>query len=385
MRARRTGRLILALGLSLGLGARAGLVAAATDPLCTGLAAHVKALPPAAAKGSELWTGPMQRLAAQRAGYVRLDQSPELFSGGDATEASKALWTRFQKQYRAPAPVLAALDEMDLASGGMAWLRRLGASSVHALELQQGSMDCSTFFFFNAPPGAPARLIDDPAQIAHGADGGFCGTDQGLFGQVGGAPVFVEQSWPSTDPDYDIVLSAWRSGRWTPPCEVKVSYRRVYRVGTIHCQGAVCAALPAAAADVAASRDKQLQSSGANDAPPFHWGVPASPAALDKVAKIEIRVGPASGSPLPTLGEKGEDYAFGDDAVVFPLQLAGQTYAGVLGHRVIGWRVFPDFLLAVYDLKDGKPDPVAGLVISQSQGTLASIHVQPWQAPKPDG
>ena len=383
MHARCSGRLMLALAFSLGLGARPGLAAAA-DPLCTGLAAHVRALP-AAAMDSQLWNGPMQRLAAQPGGYVRLDQSGELFNGGDAGDAAKALWTRFQQSYRAPAPVLAALDQMDLASGGMAWLRRLGASSVHAVELTQGTLDCSTFLVFDAPAGAPARLIESPPQVADGVEGGFCGTDQGLFGQVAGAPAFVEQSWPSTDPDYDIVLSAWRSGGWTAPCEVKVSYRRVFRIGISHCRGDLCAALPAAAADVAASRDKQLLSSGDNDAPPFHWGPPASKAALDKVAKIEILIGPASGSLLPTLGDKADEYAFGDDAVVFPLQLAGQTYAGVLGHRSIGWRVFPDYLLAVYDLKDGKPDPVAGLVINQSQGPLASVRVQPWQKPKPDG
>ena len=381
MRVRLTGRLILALGLSLG--ARAGLAAPA-DPLCTGLAAHIRALP-AVGKDSQLWNGPMQRLATQPGGYVRLDQSDELFKGGDAADEAKALWTRFQTQYRAPAPVLAALDQMDLASGGMAWLRRLGSSSVHAVELMQGSMDCSTFLVFDAPAGAPARLIDAPPQIAAGVEGGFCGTDQGLFGQVGGAPAVVEQSWPSTDPDYDIVASAWRSGRWTEPCEVKVSYRRVYRVGTSHCRGDLCAALPAAATDVAASRDRQLLASGANDAPPFHWGPPAPKAALDKVAKIEILVGPASDSLLPTLGDKGDVVAFGDDAVVFPFKLAGQTYAGVLGHRSIGWRVFPDYLLAVYDLKDGKPVAIAGLVINQSQGAAASVTVQPWQKPKPDG
>jgi hypothetical protein len=377
MRARLPGTFSLALALSLG--AHAG-VAATADPLCTGLAAHVRALP-APAKDLQLWNGPMQRLAAQPNGYVRLDQSAELFKGGDAATAGKALRARFEQQFRAPALVLAALDRMDLASGGMAWLRRLGSSSLHAVELTQGSMDCSSFLIVDAPAGVPASLVDDPPQVSQGPDGGFCGADQGLFGQIGGAPVFVEQSWPSTDPDYDIAASAYRSGRWTAPCEVKVSYRRVYHVATRHCASDLCSALATAAADVAASRDKQLLTSGDNDAPPFHWGAPAHAAALDKVAKIEAAMGPASGSPLPILGDKGDAVAFGDDAVVFPLQLGGETYAGVLGHRSIGWRVFPDFLLAVYDLKDGKAEPIAGLVIGQSQGALASVSVQAWRKP----
>jgi hypothetical protein len=61
MRARLPGTFSLALALSLG--AHAG-VAATADPLCTGLAAHVRALP-APAKDLQLWNGPMQRLAAQ--------------------------------------------------------------------------------------------------------------------------------------------------------------------------------------------------------------------------------------------------------------------------------------------------------------------------------
>jgi hypothetical protein len=382
MRRRGSGRWRLVMGVSLGLLAWPR-VGAAADPLCDGLVARVRALPPVGA-ASELWAGPMQRLAEQPSGYVRLDQTGNLFHGGDPSKDATALRTRMQKQYHAPAPVMAAVNQMDLANGGMAWVHRLGSSSVRALELVQGTMDCSTFLVFDAPVFRSARLIDSPPQVA-GVEGGFCGTDQGLFGAVGGAPAFIEQSWPSTDPDYDIVLSAWRSGHWTVPCEVKVSYNRVYRVRTIHCRGDLCAALPDAAINIAASRDLQLQASADDAAPPFQWGAPPSQQVLDKVAQIQVLIGPPATAVLPTLGDTADEVGLGEDAVVFPVQLAGQTYAAVLGHRSIGWRVFPQYLLALYDIKDGKLDPVAGLIIEQSQGALASIRTQPWQKPKPEG
>jgi hypothetical protein len=376
----------LTVAAIIGLSA-APCLAAGARPLCEGVATHLRALP---AADTDL--APVGRLAAAPNPYVQLDDAKQL-----TVDAVTALPAMLQQQYHAAPEVLVAVAALQPEQADEVWLHGMGASSVHAIEVQAGTLDCSDFVFFAAPAGAAGRLIANPPQYQSRIDSGqepysFCYNDQGILGAVGGQPAFIEQIAARTAPDYQIIVSAWSDpasgkGTWDKPCEVDVRYKPAYAVGEIHCRGAACKALPAAAVDMASRREAQSPPFSDDNLPAnFAWGPKPSAAAVARFNQIAALIGPAQGVPVPTLGAKGAmDESFGDDSVIFPVELAGQTYAAVLSHQWIGWRTFPTYLLGLYDEKAGAPEPVAGLKIDQRQGGVASIRVKAWQPPKAAG
>jgi hypothetical protein len=345
---------------------------ASADPLCEGVATQLRALP---AVDTDL--APMERL----------DDAKQL-----TADAVTALPTTLQQRYRAAPEVLATVAALQPGLADEVWLHGMGASSVHAIEVQAGTLDCSDFASFEAPAGAAGRLIVNPPQYQSRIDSGqepysFCDNDQGILGAVGGQPAFIEEIAARTAPDYQIIVSAWGDATWTKPCEVDVRYKPVYAVSEIHCQGPACKALPAAALDMAARREAQsLPFSDDNLPANFAWGPKPSAAGLARFNQIAALLGPAQGVPVPTLGAKGAtDESFGDDSVIYPVELAGQTYAAVLSHQWIGWRTFPMYLLGLYDEKAGALEPVAGLKIDQRQGAAVSVQVKAWLPPAAGG
>jgi hypothetical protein len=353
-------------------------LAAGVDALCQGVATQLRALP---AVDTDL--APMERLAAQPKPYVQLNDAKQL-----TADAVTALPTTLQQQFRAGPEVLTAVAALQPGQADEVWLHGMGSSSVHAIEVQAGTLDCSDFAFFEAPAGGAGRLVANPPQYQGRIDSGeepysFCYNDQGMLGAVGGKPAFIEEVAARTAPQYQIIVSAWANAAWGKPCEVDAAYKPVYAVSEVHCQGPACKALSGAALDMAARREAQATPFSDDNLPTaFAWGLKPSAAGLTRFNQISALLGSPQGVPVPTRGAKGAmDESFGDDSVVFPVELAGLTYAAVLSHQWIGWRTFPMYLLGLYDEKDGALAPVAGLKIDQRQGGLASIQVKAWRPP----
>ncbi len=349
-------------------------VSAADDGVCRSVAAGLRTLPAAPYDpASDLIDGPIQRLAAAHGGGLVIDQSAELTS-----DQVRALPATLKSRFRATAAVLRAVDDLSPGSGAV-WLLRMGGGNVYAVEVTAGTMDCESFAFFEASPGKTAKIIAQPPQLAAETDdaGAFCVTDEGLLGRVGPTPVFIEQGWDPTDPDYQLVLAAWR-GAWAKPCKLRVIFRSSYRVDGFDCHGSACGELPQAAVAMAAARQALVRRDSAGGNPPetFAWGPAASTAARAKVARLKDLIGEPAATGAP--GVAGDtQHGFGDDSVVFPLVLGEETYAAVLGHGSVGWRIYPDFLLALYDLKGGAADRVASVHIVRDVGPAQSIKLSP--------
>jgi hypothetical protein len=344
------------------------------ESVCRSVAAQIKALPAAPFDASsDLIEPPIQRLADDHGSGVALDASAPL-TGDRAQALDAALKSRFG----ASAAVLSAVDALDAGDANSVWLRRLGASDLHAVEAMAGTMDCQNFVFFEAAPGKSARLVSAPPQRSAIGDSGssFCTTAEGLAGRIGSTPVFIEQGWDSVAPVYDIDIAAWRGSAWAKPCSLHVVFRSTYRVAATNCHGDACAALPAASVAIAVAREAQIVARGAaQEAPPtFAWG-PAVPAAgRAKVEQLKELIGvPPNLDVSIVTGDT--QHGFADDAVTFPVMLGGQAYAAVLSHGGIGWRIYPDFVLSLYDLKDGAAERIASVHIVREVGPAQSLKV----------
>jgi hypothetical protein len=347
---------------------------AASGSVCETVAARIRALPAVAYDpSSDLTEGPIEQLAGNHASGIVIDASDPLSS-----DQVQALDATLKSRFNARAAVLTAVDGLDTAEADNVWLRRLGASDVYAVETMAGTMDCEGFVFFDAPSGKPAKVVPTPPERTPIGDDGasFCATAEGLPGQVGTTPVFIAEGWDSVAPVYDIDVAAWGGGAWAKPCALHVVFRSSYRVDKVDCHGGVCAQLPAAALAMAERREAQIAAHGAaQDAPTtFAWGPAPSAAARAEVATLT----PLIGDP-PTLDVSSvtgdTSHGFGDDAVIFPVMLAGQAYAAVLSHGGIGWRIYPDFVLSLYDLKAGAAERIASVHVVREVGTVQSIRV----------
>jgi hypothetical protein len=195
---------------------------------------------------------------------------------------------------------------------------------------------------------------------------------------VDSTPVFIDQGWDPIEPTYRIVVSAWLGGAWAKPCTLQVVLQSSYRVAGIDCHGAVCAQLPATAVAIAQAREAQIQHDSVGGNPPdtFAWGASPSAAARAEVEQINGLLGQPRALDSMSVASASQ-HGFGDDAVVFPVVLGGQSYAAVLGHGSVGWRVYPDFLLALYDLKAGQAELVASVDIAREVGPAQSIKIAP--------
>jgi hypothetical protein len=366
---------LLATAAAIWLAASPAL--AATDAVCQAVAAGARSLAPAPYDASsDLIAPPLQRIAAERGSTLSLDQSDALTS--DQVGALAATLTR---RFQASPAVLKAVDGLDPGDGSV-WLRRLGGANVYAVEVMAGTMDCEDFAFFATPPGKSAKLVAAPPQLAAARNdvGSFCATAEGLLGAVGKTPVFIDQGWDPIEPTYVIAIAAWRGSGWAKPCVLRVAFRSSYRVAGVDCHGAVCAALPAAAADMAARREAQIQRQSVGGNPPaaFVWGPALSAADRARVEQAAALIGSPSTLDPPSVASASQ-HGFGDDAVVFPAVIGGQAYAAVLSHGSIGWRVYPDFLLALYDLKADAAERVATVEIAREVGPVQSITSTPWK------
>jgi hypothetical protein len=366
---------LLVCASALALAATPALAASGT--VCQTVATQLRSLPAAAYDpSSDLISNPIERLANNHASGLVIDGSSALASG-----QVQALDATLKSRFRAPGAVTAAVDALDTAEADTVWIRRLGGSDVYAVETMAGTMDCEDFAFFDAPAGKSAKVIAAPPQIAAATDdvGSFCVTAEGLLGQVGATPVFIDQGWDSVTPVYELTFAAWRGGAWTKPCSLRALFRSSYRVDKVDCHGGVCAQLPAAALAMAVQRQAQIVAhgaGGAEDAPAtFTWGPALSAAGRAKAATLTPLIDDPPTLDLSSVtGDSG--HGFGDDTVIFPVVIAGETYVAVLSHGGIGWRIYPDFVLSLYDLKAGAAERTASVHIVREVGAVQSISIK---------
>ncbi len=364
----------------LALLARDAEAAANSMELCRAVSARIPSLRP---DPPNRWLrGPIERLAKAQPGFVRLDDIEPDYN---------------QTELKAQAEVDASLARLraipgyprDLSDDNLGLedrvrLRRLENTSVRAFEyFHTGTMNCSDFYFF-AERGAKVRALPAPLDVlarltTDEQPSGYCVTDHGALGLIGGAPAFVTEAQDSSNYTYSLSISAWDGRRWLKPCAIEVKYRKAYRVEKLHCQGATCQPLRRVAFRLADAL--QAHEDGPRSRDDFLWPETPRDTAM-RVEALRKQVRSFGGGPLPDIPEVHYDIAeeMGDSREVFPLRLAGHDYVAMLGHQGSGWRVYPDFVLLLYDRVDGKARIVASLKLESRQGALASIRYGRWRS-----
>jgi hypothetical protein len=304
----------------------------------------------------------------------------------DAGRVKAAAWADGAKALRpmlridalnsAPSPFEAALADVPIvrqAVGGGSpdsFTGHLAGTDVYSVSTLQGTLHCQATAFLRARPGKPSHLIDAPARAD--VDGGLCWTRSGEFGQVYGQPAFIEHG-PLTDRtvDEDIVVFPWTGDGWGPSCRLALRFRKTYTVTQQFCGDRdVCRAASGIAAAVARAHDRTLDAKAGRSA--FRFGPPASGTQQAAVRRL-VAARKASGGTVdfPTFGAKDDGYSYSYAGFsLFPLTLDGRAYVAAIGHDGLGWRQSGPTLLSVFADDHGRLKPLAGLVVTLSNGGL---------------
>jgi len=348
--------------------------------LCKAVSARIPALPPLP---TDVWVaGPIEHLARTRPDFVRLDdRKPDYFQAQPDAEAEIRATTR---RLMAVPRISQDFSDYHFLPEDRIRVRKLGDTRVRAVEFfDSGTMHCAYFYFFSKRGGKVRAEPDPPDVLARLATGeapsGYCVADHAALGSIGGAPAFVTENQDTSNYDYDLSITAWDGRRWLKPCAIEVKYRKAYRVEQAHCQGATCQPLRRVAFRLANAL--QAHEDGPRSRDDFLWPeTPHDTAMRTEALRKQIRS--FGGGPLPDVPEEHKDIAedMGDSREVFPLRLAGQDYVAMLGHYGVGWRVFPDFVLLLYDRVDGKARIVASVKLESRQGALASVRYGRWRS-----
>ena len=220
--------------------------------------------------------------------------------------------------------------------------------------------------FFELAPDGRADEVADPPIIVNGTNGRllFC-TGFGVWsaiGQMGGDPAFIARI--GSDQDEEVRLTPWRDHAWQQECRFAVHFAADFAVDEQYCKGIDCAVVSERARALAMQFDKD----------------PGSFAQLPKIDDKSLALLSASAE-LPTFGKGSPSLqGFGEDSVAFSVVLGGTTFIGRLGHGAIGWRRYPDYVLALYrplQRSDGDAlEPVAGIHIAKTRTEPVEVTVK---------
>jgi hypothetical protein len=314
--------------------------------------------PPGGSRGP--WQAPLFALSKASPGVVSIDKE------GWRGKGKEDALDKWRREYRAEPSLVEALGKL----AGDDWtfpLYRFGRSSLHMAKIIEGSASCQGFLFFDAPPTAAAHPIAAPPVVQTAEPFAFCYRTTAYAGEIVGVPAFIVE----TDQDSTVELSftPWRDGGWQRECRVTIRFRDVFEVTDRFCKGVDCQEMANQALSLVKKVDQRPQAAQEDAS-----GGGEKFQAMKELADNE----PGSIQSFPTFGSsiRGLDSAeFALDPVVLPIVVGGETYLARLGHSAVGWRTYPDYLLAAYKMVGNSLEPVAGLLITMTRGKPISATV----------
>lgn len=119
-----------------------------------------------------------------------------------------------RRQYHATRKLLDIVSELDDSA---LTIDRPGKSSIWAVHSEGGTLDCSSFLFFDAPKGQPAQLIDSP-----GRDSDFCAFERAWLAEVSGQPAFV--SINEQQNYFELTITPYSGRGWGQECKLRIDY-----------------------------------------------------------------------------------------------------------------------------------------------------------------
>ncbi|AQS87746.1 hypothetical protein AA101099_2581 [Neoasaia chiangmaiensis NBRC 101099] len=226
-----------------------------------------------------------------------------------------------------------------------------------ALQRVAGTLHCAETRFVSGNDGH-LQPMPYPAGIRKSP----CWDDTLWLGRVRGVPYVVEDERGAGDRARALRASGWRNGRWTPVCHVKESYAVRLEAETSGCRaGAPCNELARTALELAqaAQRDREHR---------------IGPWQQDRTDNF--------GTDHPTLPVFGVPPINGYTTMYAPVSsdraIDGQRYRMTVGGGMIGWRIYPGWLVRVTQLDaDGHETPVAGYQFARRPDTITSLTIAP--------
>jgi len=325
---------------------------AQTQELCRAFAEPLGKSSPTVDQKGRPWVRPAQTLTSRPDSVVHLDPGKDM----KVSEAESALAGEF---HASPSLVKAVRDLAGVS--GYLRLHRFGNSALYAASENGGSANCQSFVFFEVTDGK-ADLVDDPPIIVNGRNGVllFC-TGFGVetsVGEIRGQPALIVEI--GKDQDEEIRITPWRDHSWQKECQVNIHFGADFTVAEQQCQGVDCAVVAGRARALAMQYDKD-------------------PGSLEQLPKPDEKyqrwlAGPVE---LPTFGKPSQaQQGFGEESVALSVVLGGATYIARLGHGAIGWRKYPDYLLALYRPRGDELEPVAGILVAKTRGKPEQVTVK---------
>ena len=326
--------------------------------VCRSIASTVLAVEPTGDSRSP-WRAPVRALAKASPGVISIDA--EGWHGQTKSETLE----RLRREYRAEPGLLAAIAKLTNDDGTIP-LYRFAKSSLHMAKIIEGSASCERFLFFEVPPAGAAHPVAAPAVVQTAEPFAFCSMTKAYAGEVSGTPAFIVET--DQEGTVDLSLTTWREGGWQRPCKVVIRFSDVFEVTDRFCEGVNCSEMAQQALALVKKADQSPQAAeeDANGQGKF--------TAMKELAAND----PRDTQSFPTFGGslRGPGSAeFAPDSVVLPIVVGGETYLARVGHPAIGWRTYPDYLLAAYRLVGNGFEPAAGIYISKTRGKPVSATV----------
>jgi hypothetical protein len=239
-------------------------------------------------------------------------------------------------------------------------LHRFGQSSLHMAEVMQGTMHCRHFVFFDTSP-AEASMVAAPPIVRTNDETAFCWRRSAYAGEVAGAAAFITQD--DRDDVVGLSITPWREGQWQASCQVTVKFTPQFEVADRYCSSVDCAAIADQALEFAKTIDRGTALVGDSN---------ENFRTLKKLAEED----PPDDDLRALRGTFDSAYSqFAPQSVMVPVMVGGETYLGRIGHAALGWRIWPDYLFAMYKKGDYGLEPIAAIYIRKTRDKPLSVTI----------
>ncbi len=291
----------------------------------------------------------------------------------EAREAPAAAWTQAdplstwirRAQPAEPSATVAALaydarwrDRVGTPDSRPMSVQQLEGTPVYMVDDVAGTAACQSLVLVWAPPGQPAREIQQPFEL-EGRDMSLCTTQFAGFAHVLGQPAFIVGGAPSMiSPDLHYRIATWVDGRWAQRCSLTVRRLTTMAAAKRYCApgGKVCDAGQPVAWRLARAYEAARAANRPLDEVAFNGGLKpdaAVAAALNPLLAEDDAVGNMN-PPFPLFGADGTRLdpmltVFSNAAPrVLPVQVEGRWWLAVVGRSGVGWREGDAVLVSLF-------------------------------------
>ena len=323
-----------------------------SDELCRGLATRILA-GEANGKTEPSWQQSILERLSQHSNRVVTIDKPRISSLGAALKELKATPALAETANNAFGP---SVDSWTTFTG------RLGESGSGVLKQIAGTGHCENALYFDYKKNG-AVSIPDPPNISKGA----CWDDVVIAGQIMSTPAIMEEE-PGVAGSIRITVQPWKNHAWTRACRIEVKFSQMLFTDGAFCRDSIaCSAMEETARRLVQRYKTIAPSNGGKSVQASSDLTPTDAQLLH--GNNEIRE-------LPEFGmTTSNPYSSIENAIAFPVRVAGKPAIGVVGGGSFGWRTYSGYLVAIWSVGDGGLTPLAGFQLQLRDGRVDTLSV----------